>query len=140
MVRLVVRLLIVDESLNHLLNPLHVIRVAKKVISHLVVLTRVPVRIQIVMVANTRESRPLNQEGGSYIARKSERQGIPFILDSAALITVVPEEIVSLKGSGCGEITLRLAGCVLKVAKTVDAELSVGSYTGKHIVAVLSGE
>ena len=65
---------------------------------------------------------------------------IPFILDSAALITVVPEEFVSLKGSGCGEITLRLAGGVLKVAKTVDAELSVWSYTGKQNVPVLPGE
>ena len=90
-------------------------------------------RVQAFELSNCRREDPT-------LPGKVNGKEIPFILDSAALITVVPEEFVNLKGSGCGEITLRLAGDVLNVAKTVDAELSVGSYIGKQNVAVLPGE
>ena len=64
---------------------------------------------------------------------------ICFVLDSNALITVVPQELVR-QNEDSGEITLMLVGGTLRYAKTTKVELSVGPYKGKRTVAMLPGK
>ena len=61
-------------------------------------------RVQALEPSNCRREDPT-------LPGKVNGKEIPFILDSAALITVVPEEFVSLKGSRCGENSEVSRGC-----------------------------